>query len=291
RRRAAERGAHVEVRTEVPRGGQPIFFAAADFFVFPGDTIQEAVPTAIAEALASGLPIVANDWDGTRDIVQHEVTGLLVPTALGLPPDELSALFPASDFLSDFLIMGQSVSVDRKALGEAIQRLLTNPALRQTMGRKAREFAESRLALRDWTPGMVALANELLNQAKAEPTANVERRRQAAERSPMAMPFGRIFQSYATNTIDPEDPIRLTADGQKALQGRATPSFYDACLPYLTPLVVPALLRAVEGEQTFGPTVERAAEEAHISREWTRFALLLLIKHGFVQRFIRPKVI
>ena len=284
RRRAAERNVRVEVRTDVPRGGQPVYFAAADLFVFPGDTIQEAVPTAVAEAAACGLPVVASDWDGIRDIVEHSVTGLLVPTALGLPPEELAALFPASDFITDFLFMGQSVSVDRQALGSAIAQLLRDSALRAEMGKRGRAFAERHLGLKDWTPKMVALGKDLLAQAAREPVDHVERRRAAAERSLRAMPFAQIFRGYATETIEPNDAVRLTADGHKALQGKATPSFYDACLPHLTPLVVPTLLRAVESEGCFGKSVDRAAAEAGISPEWTRFALLLLVKHGYVQR-------
>ncbi|KAH7341396.1 hypothetical protein B0J17DRAFT_542044, partial [Rhizoctonia solani] len=51
-------------------------YASADIFAFPSYT--ETFGQVILEALASGLPIVGLDADGTRDLVQHERTGLLL---------------------------------------------------------------------------------------------------------------------------------------------------------------------------------------------------------------------
>ncbi|MEO5339270.1 MAG: glycosyltransferase family 4 protein [Magnetococcus sp. MYC-9] len=40
---------------------------------------REGMPMAALEAMASGVPLVATDVFGTRDLVRHEVNGLLVP--------------------------------------------------------------------------------------------------------------------------------------------------------------------------------------------------------------------
>lgn len=50
---------------------------AADVFVLPSRT--EGLPNALLEAMAAGCPVVATDVPGCRDLVEHEVTGLLVP--------------------------------------------------------------------------------------------------------------------------------------------------------------------------------------------------------------------
>ena len=44
-------------------------------------SVDEALPTALIEAGASGLPVVATDAGGTREIVVDGVTGRLVPFA------------------------------------------------------------------------------------------------------------------------------------------------------------------------------------------------------------------
>ncbi|KDN48555.1 hypothetical protein RSAG8_02542, partial [Rhizoctonia solani AG-8 WAC10335] len=51
-------------------------YASADIFAFPSFT--ETFGQVVLEALASGLPVVGVDADGTRDLVQHERTGLLL---------------------------------------------------------------------------------------------------------------------------------------------------------------------------------------------------------------------
>jgi glycosyltransferase involved in cell wall biosynthesis len=84
-------------------------YAAMDVFVLP--SYREGFPRAAMEAAASGLPIVASDVRGCRQVVDDEVTGLLVPVR------------------------------DAQALTEAIQILGKDPSLRSTMGKAAVERA------------------------------------------------------------------------------------------------------------------------------------------------------
>lgn len=56
-------------------------YAAMDLFVLP--SYREGFPRAAMEAAATGLPIVATDVRGCRQVVDHEVTGLLVPVRNG----------------------------------------------------------------------------------------------------------------------------------------------------------------------------------------------------------------
>jgi glycosyltransferase involved in cell wall biosynthesis len=52
-------------------------FQACDIVCLP--TYREGLPTALIESSACGRPIITTDTIGCRDIVIHEVTGLLVP--------------------------------------------------------------------------------------------------------------------------------------------------------------------------------------------------------------------
>ena len=64
--------------------------------VYAQASLWEGIPRAIQEALYVGLPVVATDVNGTSEIVEHGVTGLLVP------PRDAAALAQAiGDLLAD----------------------------------------------------------------------------------------------------------------------------------------------------------------------------------------------
>jgi len=60
------------------RPDMPQVLAATDVFVLPSHG-REGVPRVLMEAAAMHRPIVATNVRGCRDVVQHEVTGLLIP--------------------------------------------------------------------------------------------------------------------------------------------------------------------------------------------------------------------
>ncbi len=89
----------------------------ASLFILPSKT--EGFPNALCEAMAVGLPVVATDCFGSRDIVCHEEDGLLVPID------------------------------DINALANAMKRLLNDQELREKLGANAKQvcdrFSEERI--------------------------------------------------------------------------------------------------------------------------------------------------
>jgi glycosyltransferase involved in cell wall biosynthesis/FMN phosphatase YigB (HAD superfamily) len=77
-RAAADAGVRfLGMRDDVDR-----LYGAMDLFVLP--SWREGFPRAAMEAAASGLPVVASDVRGCRQVVDHGVTGLLVPVRDGV---------------------------------------------------------------------------------------------------------------------------------------------------------------------------------------------------------------
>jgi glycosyltransferase involved in cell wall biosynthesis len=97
------------------RNDLPELLAASDLVTLP--SLSEALPTVLIEAAAASRPVVATHVGGTPDIVEHRVTGLLVPSG------------------------------DRHALADAIVSLLTDPGKAEAFGRAGRVVAHYRFSL------------------------------------------------------------------------------------------------------------------------------------------------
>jgi UDP-glucose:(heptosyl)LPS alpha-1,3-glucosyltransferase len=88
------------------------YYAAADAFVFPSP--YEDFGMVISEAMASGLPVIAGREAGAAELIEHEREGFLLDTPSN--PEEIA---------------------------QYLSRLITEPALGQTIGRAARKKIEN----------------------------------------------------------------------------------------------------------------------------------------------------
>ena len=76
-RRALAFGSRVQFAGFVPHAAVPAVLQHVDLFVLP--SLYEDLSSALIEAMAAGLPVVATRVGGTADLVHDGVNGLLVP--------------------------------------------------------------------------------------------------------------------------------------------------------------------------------------------------------------------
>jgi glycosyltransferase involved in cell wall biosynthesis len=88
-----------------------------DIFAMTSVPRSEGMPTAILEAMASGLPVVATDVGAIAELVEDGVTGIVIPP------------------------------LDADAAGRALLRLVEDPDLRRAMGDEGRRRARERYGL------------------------------------------------------------------------------------------------------------------------------------------------
>ena len=87
-------------------------FASADVFVMPSST--ETLGFVALEAMASGVPVVAADAGGLRDVVQHGENGLLYD-----PSQRKAALAPIRELLASRGLRLQLARMGRKTAENA----------------------------------------------------------------------------------------------------------------------------------------------------------------------------
>jgi len=101
----------VTFRGFVPRHEMPSIYRDADVFVLPSQS--EGMSMALLESMACGLPVVVTDVGGTQELVKDGVNGLVIQWA------------------------------DVSALVAAVERVIDDHELRQTMGRQNRLIAQN----------------------------------------------------------------------------------------------------------------------------------------------------
>jgi glycosyltransferase involved in cell wall biosynthesis len=85
---------------ELPFAEVPAYLKAADMFVFASVTETQGLVT--MEALAAGLPVVAVDASGTRDIVEDGKQGFLVPNDPDALADAINRLLDSPEIMKKF---------------------------------------------------------------------------------------------------------------------------------------------------------------------------------------------
>lgn len=128
--------------------GMESYLRAADLLVLPSH--REGLPNVVLEAMACGLPCVAADVSGTRDLVQHGRTGYTYA------PDDAESLCQA---------VREALSPAGRALGES-----------------GRQLVEASYALSQVADGYSLLYRRLVGMKDAHRDANAVRRIEKDER-------------------------------------------------------------------------------------------------------------
>ena len=123
RRLAASLGVADRVVLQPPRADIAAVFADADVFVFP--TRYEPFGMVIAEALASGLPVVTSARAGAADLIRDGVSGCVVPD-----PEDAAGFAAAVDRILDD---GDARAAMSRAAREAVRDLTWDSVAAQTL--------------------------------------------------------------------------------------------------------------------------------------------------------------
>jgi glycosyltransferase involved in cell wall biosynthesis len=137
--------------------------AMADVALCLTDTYHETFGLSVLDAMAAGLPVVAPDWDGYRDLVVHEETGFLAPTAVCEDTGLLSAV---SLLVDPSFVLGQRTIVDVDQMVSWLALLGTHPEIAREMGAGGRRRVEAQFTWRRVIAMYEALWRELLTAGK-----------------------------------------------------------------------------------------------------------------------------
>jgi len=128
KRFATQNRVRVNFLGNVPNQKLPEILNEHELFVLP--SLWEGMPKTLLEAMACGLPVVGTNIDGTRDVIEHGENGMLCET-------------------------------DARSIREAITMVMEDEALRQKLGRGARQTIEEGFSLKKLVAQELSLLAQL----------------------------------------------------------------------------------------------------------------------------------
>jgi len=127
--------AHLGDRVQLIGWTEDIANLLASFDLFVSTSESESFGMAIVEAMAAGIPLVATETDGAREVIEANVTGRLVPVG------------------------------DAEAIAGSINELLSDPAERARLGANAQQATRQRFGLERMVDETVRLYEEVVREA------------------------------------------------------------------------------------------------------------------------------
>ncbi|EPR37555.1 glycosyl transferase group 1 [Desulfovibrio sp. X2] len=270
---AANLGLRLSVVLKPAQDRKLRLLAAADVLVSPSDNCQETFGLTLLEAGASGLPVLASDWDGYRDIVVHGETGLLAPT---VGPSDTAGVDALSRLVADnqyHLLLAQRTAVDVAALADGLVRLACDADLRARMGAAARARIEERFTWDGVVRGHLSLWERLWEEPAGNP----------AGEHPLQPHFARAFAGHPTRSGLSGLTIRRSRSGEAAWRGQEHPLIYAGVSHVVTPERLHGLLVLARAPLEGAELSLRAAKRLSLPAEEAEALVLWALKQGFLE--------
>lgn len=250
--------------------------AVADIFVSLADNYQETFGITILEAAASGLPVIASDFNGYRDLVEHGKSGFLVSSRTPAKSGFLNDLAPILPDSQVHLLLAQNVCLDMQEMTACLKRLIKDENLRVEMGRHGREKSEKY----DWS-GVIAQYLRLWDELwRAD--GQWEKIREEDAR-PLGIDYSRIFSAYPSHVLTGEEKLVWSELGESVYRKKDFPVVYAGMEDLVRVENIRLLLFLARNPTRMDSLCSRLQAAACVSPEKARYFVVWALKQGYVR--------
>ncbi|MBQ4132421.1 MAG: glycosyltransferase family 4 protein [Desulfovibrionaceae bacterium] len=248
-------------------------YAAADIFVSLVDNLQETFGITMLEAAAYGLPVVASDFDGYRDLVVHGETGCLVPCLGPRRSSDCDLMAPLWSDSHFHLVMAQETAIDVAKASEYLTCLANNPGLREHMGKCGRARVSDSYLWEKIIPLYINMWNGLAGRELPE---------QPAQFHPQQLSYTDLFAGHFSSFLSDELRVVWSRSGEALYRGEENPVFYEGIDPFIPVDMLRRMLFWARRPATIGLLTHKLEQEG-FSGERADYLLLWALKHDFLE--------
>ncbi|MBW1740037.1 MAG: glycosyltransferase family 4 protein [Deltaproteobacteria bacterium] len=256
---------------------KPLLYSAADIFVSPSDSFQETFGLSVVEAMASGLPAVVSDFNGYKDLVEHQINGFRVPTYWADCTDQISELNTILFRDIYHLYYSQSIVVDVNMMSKFLLDLINNLNLRARLGENARKSAEEKFSWRVIIRRYEGTWKSLYDLAQ-----NTEGNR-GEIKDPFQLRYYDIFRHYTTAEPDKDWEIRISDFGLDVLHKRFVfPIYPDMANLVRVEIAVYIMTLAEHGFIRIGDVIRLCTEKWGVTKQKIMYQIMWMLKQNFL---------
>ncbi|WP_147819403.1 glycosyltransferase family 4 protein [Salidesulfovibrio onnuriiensis] len=252
-------------------------FREADIFVTIADNPQETFGITVLEAAAFGLPCIASDYDGYKDLVVDGETGIRVPTVGAVSTLDADLMAPFVFDSQYHLMLAQQTVVRIPDLAEAIRSLVENSDLRRSMGAAARRRVEENYS---WS-AVIRQYVQLWDELWREP---VDEEALRALRHPGHITYSEIFGHYCTQNLSPDMALRTGRTGEAMYRGKDFPLLYAGMERIIDPEVLRKIAFLARKSIHCDELLRKIAEiSSAMLRDRAEYHVLWALKHDILE--------
>ncbi|TIH13026.1 glycosyltransferase [Marinifilum sp. JC120] len=253
-------------------------YRAADIFVSISDNPQETFGLTVLEAGASGLPVIASDYDGYKDLVVHEETGLLIDTIGPEATPDLDVMAPLCFDNHYHLLMAQQTAVNTPKLAAALKQLINDSQLRIDLGQAGAKRVREKF---NWTQ----IVEQHITLWEELNTVPVDGEALRDILHPVQVRLGETFSHYPTEVLTPETKLVTGTTGMAIYKGREFPLIYKGVDRILSEEVIRKMAFFARKPLTVAELGEKIKSIAgEMSDNDARFHILWSLKHDILEK-------
>jgi D-inositol-3-phosphate glycosyltransferase len=269
------------IRPDIERSEKLTLYQAADVFVSPSDNLQETFGCTLLEAMSCGLPVIASDWSGYRDIVLDQETGCLIPTVWGDCWGHPAITSPFQNDGERHAAMAQTVALDFSAIVDRLRQLAASEELRARMGNLGRRRVMKRFTWRS-----VIRRHEEMWRRSLELSASNNTRLEQGITGLSAYDPVRLFGHYPTRIWRGGERLAINPAGRSFLGGQPFSLPVGPDDSGLESELVVSMLMMLSKADSYTLDAILAVAGCRAERELMFRMLLRLAKYGFIRQVV-----